>query len=168
MILLFFAGYLVISFKKTFTFVVMKVRITKEFNFEMAHLLDNYDGLCRNIHGHSYRLFVTIIGQPEPSVESPKYGMVMDFSVLKGIVRREIVDKLDHALLVRRGTMQAQRLAGLSERIIEVDYQPTCENMVGHFAESIKPYLPSNVELFSIKLYETATSFAEWYAEDNM
>lgn len=146
----------------------MKVRITKEFNFEMAHLLDNYDGLCRNIHGHSYRLFVTIIGQPEPSVESPKYGMVMDFSVLKGIVRREIVDKLDHALLVRRGTMQAQRLAGLSERIIEVDYQPTCENMVGHFAESIKLYLPSNVELFSIKLYETATSFAEWYAEDNM
>lgn len=146
----------------------MKVRITKEFNFEMAHLLDNYDGLCRNIHGHSYRLFVTIIGQPEPSVESPKYGMVMDFSVLKGIVRREIVDKLDHALLVRRGTMQAQRLAGLSERIIEVDYQPTCENMVGHFAESIKPFLPSNVELFSIKLYETATSFAEWYAEDNM
>lgn len=146
----------------------MKVRITKEFNFEMAHLLDNYDGLCRNIHGHSYRLFVTIIGQPEPSVDSPKYGMVMDFSVLKGIVRREIVDKLDHALLVRRGTMQAQRLAGLSERIIEVDYQPTCENMVGHFAESIKPYLPSNVELFSIKLYETATSFAEWYAEDNM
>lgn len=146
----------------------MKVRITKEFNFEMAHLLDNYDGLCRNIHGHSYRLFVTIIGQPEPSVESPKYGMVMDFSVLKGIVRREIVDKLDHALLVRRGTMQAQRLAGLSERIIEVDFQPTCENMVGHFAESIKPYLPSNVELFSIKLYETATSFAEWYAEDNM
>lgn len=146
----------------------MKVRITKEFNFEMAHLLDNYDGLCRNIHGHSYRLFVTIIGQPEPSVESPKYGMVMDFSVLKGIVRREIVDKLDHALLVRRGTMQAQSLAGLSERIIEVDYQPTCENMVGHFAESIKPYLPSNVELFSIKLYETATSFAEWYAEDNM
>ena len=168
MILLFFAGYLVISFKKTFTFVVMKVRITKEFNFEMAHLLDNYDGLCRNIHGHSYRLFVTIIGQPEPSVESPKYGMVMDFSVLKGIVRREIVDKLDHALLVRRGTIQAQRLAGLSERIIEVDFQPTCENMVGHFAESIKPFLPSNVELFSIKLYETATSFAEWYAEDNM
>lgn len=146
----------------------MKVRITKEFNFEMAHLLDNYDGLCRNIHGHSYRLFVTIIGQPEPSVESPKYGMVMDFSVLKGIVRREIVDKLDHALLVRRGTIQAQRLVGLSERIIEVDYQPTCENMVGHFAESIKPFLPSNVELFSIKLYETATSFAEWYAEDNM
>lgn len=168
MILLFFVGYLVISFKKTFTFVVMKVRITKEFNFEMAHLLDNYDGLCRNIHGHSYRLFVTIIGQPEPSVESPKYGMVMDFSVLKGIVRREIVDKLDHALLVRRGTIQAQRLAGLSERIIEVDYQPTCENMVGHFAESIKPFLPSNVELFSIKLYETAASFAEWYAEDNM
>ena len=139
----------------------MKVRITKEFNFEMAHLLDNYDGLCRNIHGHSYRLFVTIIGQPEPSVESPKYGMVMDFSVLKGIVRREIVDKLDHALLVRRGTMQAQRLAGLSERIIEVDYQPTCENMLIYFYETLRDKLPQGVRLCKLRMYETATSYAE-------
>lgn len=145
----------------------MKVRITKEFNFEMAHLLDNYDGLCRNIHGHSYRLFVTVIGEPESDVSSPKFGMVMDFSVLKGIVRREIVDKLDHALLVRRGSKQAIQLQGLSDRIMEVDYQPTCENMVGRFAELIKAYLPDNVSLFSIKLYETSTSFAEWYASDN-
>lgn len=148
-------------------FVAMKVRITKEFNFEMAHLLDNYDGLCRNVHGHSYRLFVTVIGEPEQDMASPKYGMVMDFSVLKGIVRREIVDRLDHALLVRKGTPQAQQLQGLSERILEVDYQPTCENMVGRFAQLIAPYLPSNVLLHSIKLYETATSFAEWYADDN-
>lgn len=148
-------------------FVAMKVRITKEFNFEMAHLLDNYDGLCRNVHGHSYRLFVTVIGEPEQDAASPKYGMVMDFSVLKGIVRREIVDRLDHALLVRKGTPQAQQLQGLSERILEVDYQPTCENMVGRFAQLIAPYLPSNVSLYSIKLYETATSFAEWYADDN-
>lgn len=148
-------------------FVAMKVRITKEFNFEMAHLLDNYDGLCRNVHGHSYRLFVTVIGEPEQDMASPKYGMVMDFSVLKGIVRREIIDRLDHALLVRKGTPQAQQLQGLSERILEVDYQPTCENMVGRFAQLIAPYLPSNVSLHSIKLYETATSFAEWYADDN-
>ena len=148
-------------------FVAMKVRITKEFNFEMAHLLDNYDGLCRNVHGHSYRLFVTVIGEPEQDAASPKYGMVMDFSVLKGIVRREIVDRLDHALLVRKGSPQAQQLQGLSERILEVDYQPTCENMVGRFAQLIAPYLPSNVLLYSIKLYETATSFAEWYADDN-
>lgn len=148
-------------------FVAMKVRITKEFNFEMAHLLDNYDGLCRNVHGHSYRLFVTVIGEPEQDAASPKYGMVMDFSVLKGIVRREIVDRLDHALLVRKGTPQAQQLQGLSERILEVDYQPTCENMVGRFAQLIAPYLSSNVSLYSIKLYETATSFAEWYADDN-
>lgn len=148
-------------------FVAMKVRITKEFNFEMAHLLDNYDGLCRNVHGHSYRLFVTVIGEPEQDATSPKCGMVMDFSVLKGIVRREIVDRLDHALLVRKGTPQAQQLQGLSERILEVDYQPTCENMVGRFAQLIAPYLPSNVSLYSIKLYETATSFAEWYADDN-
>jgi 6-pyruvoyltetrahydropterin/6-carboxytetrahydropterin synthase len=145
----------------------MKVRITKEFNFEMAHLLENYDGLCRNIHGHSYRLFVTIIGEPEQDPASPKFGMVMDFSVLKAIVRREIVDKLDHALLVHKNERNTNRFDGLSERIFKVSFQPTCENMVGHFADIIRAYLPENVSLFSVKLYETATSYAEWHASDN-
>ena len=143
------------------------IRLTKEFTFEAAHMLEGYDGLCREIHGHSYRLFVTVKGEPMSDPESPKLGMVMDFGILKRIVNEQIVDRLDHALLVRKGTPQAQQLQGLSERILEVDYQPTCENMVGRFAQLIAPYLPSNVSLYSIKLYETATSFAEWYADDN-
>lgn len=146
--------------------VMSVIRLTKEFSFEMAHLLDGYDGLCRNIHGHSYRLFVTVKGEPISDKQSPKMGMVMDFSVLKGIVKEEVVDRLDHAMLVRRGTLQAERIRGLAERIYEVDYQPTCENMVTEFAQRIASRLPQGVTLHSVKLHETATSFAEWYAED--
>lgn len=142
------------------------IRLTKEFSFEMAHVLSGYDGLCRNVHGHSYRLFVTVKGEPEQDEKSPKYGMVMDFSVLKSIVKEEIVDRLDHAMLVRRNTPQAMQLKGIAERIYEVDYQPTCENMVIEFATKIRARLSQNVKLHSVKLHETATSFAEWYAED--
>lgn len=144
------------------------VRLTKEFCFEMAHLLDGYDGLCRNIHGHSYKLFVTVAGTPESDITSPKYGMVMDFSVLKKIVKEEVVDRLDHAMLVRKGTKQAEQIRGMAERIYEVEYQPTCENMVIDFTDRIRHRLPENVRLVSLKLHETATSFAEWYAEDNL
>lgn len=143
------------------------IRLTKEFCFEMAHLLDGYDGLCRNIHGHSYKLYVTVAGIPEQDPTSPKYGMVMDFSVLKGIVKEEVVDRLDHAMLVKKGTQQASQLKGIADRIYEVDYQPTCENMVIDFSQRIGSRLPQSVKLVSLKLHETATSFAEWYADDN-
>ena len=63
------------------------IRVTKSFTFEMAHALWNYDGPCRNIHGHSYELLVTISGHPITDENSPKLGMVMDFGDLKKIVR---------------------------------------------------------------------------------
>ena len=68
------------------------IRITKEFKFEMAHALMGYDGLCRNIHGHSYGLNVTVAGYPIDEEGHPKLGMVMDFGDLKKIVRKAIVD----------------------------------------------------------------------------
>jgi len=127
--------------------------------------------MCKNIHGHSYKLFVTVIGEPIADMNSPKYGMVMDFSDLKKIVKEEIVDRLDHSLMINNKTSQAkikEALSGIvSLRIVDVDYQTTCENMVVDFAERIKNRLPEGVNLHSIKLHETATSYAEWYASDN-
>ena len=70
------------------------IRLTKEFSFEAAHALDGYDGPCREIHGHSYRLFVTVKGCPAAGEGDPKCGMVMDFGVLKRIVNEEIVSHL--------------------------------------------------------------------------
>ncbi len=147
-----------------------RIRLTKEFSFEMAHVLEGYDGPCREFHGHSYRLFVTVIGEPEQNSENPKLGMVMDFGQLKRIVRERIVERYDHALLMRRSPRSRELMASLGkhfDRIIETPYQPTCENMVADMAREIAPLLPEGVELLSIKLHETATSFAEWFRDDN-
>ncbi|OIO99473.1 MAG: 6-carboxytetrahydropterin synthase QueD [Bacteroidetes bacterium CG2_30_33_31] len=147
-----------------------KIRLTKEFNFEMAHSLLNYDGLCKHIHGHSYKLAVTIIAEPNCDKNSPKIGMVMDFGELKTIVNKLIVKPLDHSLVLNSETPEEFYTSNnqLFGRLVLVDYQPTCENMVIEFAEKIKRDLPKGVNLFSIKLHETATSFAEWYASDNI
>lgn len=146
------------------------IRLTKEFSFEMAHTLVGYDGPCREIHGHSYRLFVTVRGVPQADPQSPKFGMVMDFSDLKRIVGRLIVDRYDHALVLRETEQNREAVETLRRtyaKIIVAPYQPTCENMVEDFARAIAAELPAGVELFSLKLHETATSFAEWFASDN-
>ncbi len=146
-----------------------KIRLTKEFNFEMAHSLLNYDGLCQHIHGHSYKLAVTVIAAPLQDMQSPKNGMVMDFGALKKIVNDLIVKPLDHAFMINKATPEAwiQSNNQLFQRMYLVDYQPTCENMVIDFAQRIQAALPLGISLFSVKLHETATSFAEWYAADN-
>lgn len=146
------------------------IRLTKEFTFEAAHMLEGYDGLCREIHGHSYRLFVTIKGEPVSDPESPKRGMVMDFGVLKHIVNEQIVSRLDHSFMMRRSDMadqMYQNLAAGFSRVVLTDYQPTCENMLADFAERLLGELPDEIELYSLRLHETASSYAEWYAADN-
>ncbi len=147
-----------------------KIRLTKEFSFEAAHALQGYDGACRHIHGHSYRLFVTVVGEPNGDVNSPKYGMVLDFGELKRIVNEQVVDRLDHALVLARGVVTQQvveSLAGVYDNILLCDYQPTCENMLVDFAARISEQLPQGVALHSLKLHETAKSYAEWFAADN-
>lgn len=149
----------------------MKIRVTKVFNFEMAHALQGYDGLCSNIHGHSYELSVTIKGSPEENTASPKLGMVMDFSVLKKIINDTIISKFDHTLVVKKGSLNIEDLKSknaMFNRFIEFDFQPTSENLLIYFADEIRKILPKSLMLFSLKLRETNSSFAEWYAEDNI
>ena len=146
------------------------IRLTKEFSFESAHALWGYDGKCREVHGHSYRLFVTVKGEPIADPTSPKLGMVMDFGELKAIVAQQITDRLDHSFVMRR-TAEAESLAEVMKsqftNVILVDYQPTCENMLQDFAARLKAALPEGVELHSLRLHETATSYAEWYNDEN-
>ena len=147
-----------------------KIRITKAYKFDMAHALPGHDGLCSNIHGHSYELLVTLIGEPVSDEDSPKYGMVIDFKDLKRIIKGLIVDELDHSMVLRKDS-PAELIKMLKknyQRIILVDYQPTSENMIIDFAERIKVALPSGVKLHHLKLWETVTSYTEWYAEDNL
>lgn len=145
------------------------IRLTKEFKFEMAHVLLGYDGPCKNIHGHSYGLDVTVIGSPDDNTGSAKLGMVIDFGDLKKIVRDEIVDKFDHALVMNSKSSIdfINAVNKMDYELILVDYQPTSEKMIIDFAERIKMKLPSNIKLFSLRLRETGSSFAEWFASDN-
>jgi len=146
------------------------IRITKQFNFETGHALYGYDGKCRNVHGHSYKLSVTVIGNPIIDTSHVKLGMVIDFGDLKKIVKEEIVNQFDHATVFNKNTPHVELAKELMERghnVILADYQPTSENMVVDFSEKIKARLPENIELHSLKLQETDTSFAEWYASDN-
>jgi 6-pyruvoyltetrahydropterin/6-carboxytetrahydropterin synthase len=148
-----------------------KIRITKQFNFETGHALYGYDGKCKNVHGHSYKLSVTVIGTPILDATNVKFGMVIDFTDLKKIVREEIVDQFDHATVFNGKTPHIElgnELIKRGHHVIIVDYQPTSENMVIDFAEKIKQRLPKNIQLFSLKLQETETSFAEWFATDNL
>lgn len=147
-----------------------KIRITKQFTFETGHALYGYDGKCKNVHGHSYKLSVTVIGTPITERDNVKFGMVIDFSDLKKIVKEEIVDQFDHATVFNETTPHVELASELKNRghhVILVNYQPTSENMVIDFAERIKNRLPQNINLFSLKLQETESSFAEWYASDN-
>ena len=146
------------------------IRITKQFSFETGHALYGYDGKCRNVHGHSYKLHVTVIGNPITDNTHVKFGMVIDFSDLKKIVKTKIVDVFDHATVFNKNTPHLELAKELEDRghnILLVDYQPTSEMMIIDFAEMIKTELPSHIKLHSLKLQETDSSYAQWFASDN-
>lgn len=145
------------------------IRVTKSFAFEMAHALAGYDGNCRNIHGHSYKLQVTLIGMPLEESGNPKDGMVMDFSLLKKLVKLKVLDTYDHALVLN-GTVFPQVVSELSkhyQKVVPLPFQPTCENLLLDIVEKIQGSLPPAVDLFMVRLFETETAFAEWCLDDN-
>ena len=118
--------------------------VTKLFEFEACHHLPHYDGACHNIHGHSYKLEVTVSGQVSKNENDPKCGMIIDFKDLKAIVKSVAVDKYDHS------------------NLNEFFPNPTAEIMVKQIAVDIMSKLPQEVYLMSCKLWETSTSYAEW------
>ena len=133
----------------------------------MAHALYGYDGLCKNIHGHSYRLWVTLRG---PVLDEPgheKDGMVLDFGLLKRLVKPLIIDKYDHSFVLNANSSHAYIDLSAFEKVYLLPYQPTSDNLVNDFVSIIKNHLPDNIELYKVVLSETANSFAEWCLDDN-
>lgn len=135
----------------------------------MAHALWNYNGACQNIHGHSYKLFVTISGKPILDHDNPKNGMVIDFAEMKQFLKSVIKEEFDHALVISKeaNINELEKINQMFGKLKVVDFQPTVENLLIYFADLLKEILPHPLELHSLKLQETETSFAEWYAEDN-
>ena len=142
----------------------MRIRITKEFDFEAAHALDGYDGKCRDIHGHSYHLKVTFIGKPKQDMSLSECGMVIDFSDIKKLVRSKIYDLFDHRLILREDS-RFKSIEKENQRVRYVNYQPTCENMLIEIVNILKDNF-TDIDLHSVYLRETSNSYAEWYAAD--
>ena len=145
------------------------IRVTKSFGFETGHALYGYDRLCKNVHGHSYKLHVTVVGRPIDDQNHVKNGMVIDFKDLKTIVKSEVVDVFDHATVFNKNTPHVELAKTLSDsghKVLLVDYQPTSEKMVIDFAHRIASRLPAHIKLHNLRLHETATAYAEWYAKD--
>ena len=140
------------------------IKITKQFSFEMAHALRNYDGLCRNIHGHSYKMDITLAGRPLNDDNSPKNGMVMDFGDLKKLVNEEVISLFDHALVLnaKNDPRLIDVLKQNFDKIVVVEFQPTTENLLDFIAGKIKQRLPETVKLCRVRLRETDTSYADW------
>lgn len=144
---------------------------TKSFKWEMAHMLTGHKGACANIHGHSYRMEVTVENVEETVGSGSSRGMVMEFSDLKTVVS-PLVDKLDHAFMYDNTAM-----AGSAEfdvvnvlknhflKTYEVNYRPTAENMAKDFFHKIKSdlaFVSPGINIVEIKLWETETAFATY------
>ena len=141
--------------------------ITKKVDIDMAHALDNYDGKCRYIHGHTFHFSVTVKGPIINDELDPKNGMVMDFGDLKKIIKEEITSVFDHSLVLK-DTSPYRIIADVEggERINLLPFQPTCENLIIYFIDKIKKRLPEEVQVHSAYLQETPSNIAEWhYAE---
>jgi len=125
-----------------------KITVTRRFSFDAAHYLPGHQGKCQNLHGHTYQLEVTV-GRDGLLAAGSSEGMVIDFSDLKEMVSKLVVDPLDH-----------QCLNDL------LPYRPTAENMVNHFFDVLSSALEgSGVELVRIRLWESPDSYAEVSAE---
>lgn len=149
--------------------VKQNICVTKKFTFDMAHALYGYDGPCKNIHGHTYMLSVTLKGRVIENPNDPKNGMVIDFTDFKKIVSDHVINVFDHSLVLNSNSphFNLKDLNDNFEKINYVPYQPTCENLLIDFLNKISTNLPSSVMVKNIKLEETPTSYAEWFFEDN-
>ena len=132
--------------------------VTKSVKFDAAHILTNHCGLCKNLHGHTYRVDVSVCA------EIPTQGdMVIDFKDLKNIAKEVICDRFDHAFIYNstsKGECEiAQVVQKHSMRTIALPFRSTAENLAGYFYSQLKERIPG---LYSVKVWETVDSSAEF------
>lgn len=127
----------------------------------MAHAIYGYKGACQHIHGHSYKLYVTVSSDEKGNEYIPAPGLVFDFKELKEIVNAAVIRTLDHKLVLSRAYPQDKPSSILPENLFTWDVEPTAENILIYSQKAIKKKLPVGIKLTGLKLYETINSFAE-------
>ena len=132
--------------------------VTKTVKFDAAHVLTNHQGLCKNLHGHTYRVGVSVT-QPE----GDDSDMVIDFKELKGIATAVICDRFDHAFIYNTESVGEREIAAVVEkngmRTVAIPFRSTAENLAKLFYNDLKSRIPG---LSAVKVWETADSSAEY------
>jgi 6-pyruvoyltetrahydropterin/6-carboxytetrahydropterin synthase len=137
------------------------LKVTKIFRFETAHAIHGYEGLCKNIHGHSYILHVTV-GIPSQNDEYlPGTGFIIDFKELKKIINEAVVKPWDHALLLSEEFLAHHPDLRKMENLHIWKVEPSVENMIIYIKNKIIDKFPKDITLCKLKLYETSDSYAE-------
>lgn len=138
------------------------IQLTKIFHFEMAHALFGYKGACKNIHGHSYELHVSVTSGNVDDEYIPADGIIFDFKELKQVVRTTIIDKFDHRLVLSGNYIEKNPPVSFMDNIFILDAEPTAENLLIFIKKNISAALPAGIKLAGLKLYETKDSYVEW------
>ena len=132
--------------------------VTKSVKFDAAHILTNHQGLCKNLHGHTYRVDVSVT-QPD---DDPR-DMVIDFKDLKSVATSIICDRFDHAFIYSTASEGESEIASVVEkhgmRTVALPFRSTAENLARYFFGELKPLIPG---LTCVKVWETADSCAEF------
>jgi len=141
------------------------LKLTKIFHFEMAHAIHGYAGACKDIHGHSYELHVSISSDRIGDAYLPAPGFDIDFKAIKELVRSAVIDKLDHCLLLSAGFIACNPNYASTKNLFIFEAEPTAENLLLYIKQVLQQKLPDNIQLVHLKLFETNDSYAEWTAE---
>ena len=129
-------------------------------SFDAAHFLKDYEGKCKNIHGHRWKVIVEITKETLET-EGPKRGMVLDFGDLKAVLK-ELCNELDHNLIYESGSLKKTTVQALQEedfRMIEVPFIPTAENFAKYFYDRMKE---QQIPVHRVEVYETPNNFAAY------
>lgn len=140
------------------------ITITKIFRFEAAHAIHLYPGECGQIHGHSYELHVTVQAKQSLDQFIEGQGIILDFKELKNIVQHKVISQFDHKLVLSKAYLSESKCRFLPGELVVFDVEPTAENLVWFMSNQIKSVLPKHVHLYSLKLWETSSSYAAWLA----
>jgi len=138
------------------------LQLTKIFHFEMAHAIHGYAGACKNIHGHSYQLQVSISRKNQLDRYIPSTGFLIDFKDLKQIVKDSVIKIFDHKIVVSEAFLLNNAGLRSQENIIIWTFEPSAENILLFIRETLEKKLPGDVILTKLKLNETKDSYAEW------
>lgn len=132
------------------------MKVAKEFKWEMGHRLPFHEGLCKNLHGHSYKLMVEFTGEPDNT------GIVIDYYDIKKVIQ-PLIEKLDHSFLVNSSDKELiEVLEKLNSRHVAVDFETTAENICRYFLKKISSQgLPDNITNVKVRIFETESVYAE-------